>query len=325
MSGYDIIGDVHGCADMLVALLITMGYVIDDATGAYGHSERQAIFVGDLVDRGEGQLQVLETVKRMVDHGTAQIVMGNHEFNAVAYATEHPLQSGDYLWPHTAKNTHQHEGLLAQVTGTARDHYLEWFTTLPLWLDRNGIRIVHACWHQPSIDFISKELGSNRFNSPNQFVRASDKTEPLYTAIEIILKGPELSLRNHGQPPYVDKDGNARNQACIRWWNEGGTTLLDLAELSGRFTTADGAPYPPLPAIPVSDRERSFAYGGDVPVVYGHNWRQGTPTQGDDWSRHTACVDFSVVKGGALTAYQRRGVSEINPAHYKTSSDTVGR
>jgi hypothetical protein len=90
VRGYDIIGDIHGCATHLTDLLAALGYQENDWTGAYWHPERQAIYVGDLVDRGHEQLRVLEIVKRMVDSGSAQIVMGNHEFNAIAFATKPP-------------------------------------------------------------------------------------------------------------------------------------------------------------------------------------------------------------------------------------------
>jgi len=82
-SGYDVIGDVHGCASQLEVLLHKLGYETG-ASGEYRHPERQAIFVGDLIDRGGEQLRVLEVVKAMVDAGSALIVMGNHEFNALA-------------------------------------------------------------------------------------------------------------------------------------------------------------------------------------------------------------------------------------------------
>jgi hypothetical protein len=91
-KGYDVIGDVHGCAAELHTLLNALDYRVNEASGAYEHPERQAIFVGDLVDRGPGQLDVLRTVKRMVEAGSAQIVMGNHEFNAIAYDT--PIRTG---------------------------------------------------------------------------------------------------------------------------------------------------------------------------------------------------------------------------------------
>jgi hypothetical protein len=316
MSGYDIIGDVHGCADKLVELLGVMGYAVDDRTGAYAHPLRQAIFVGDLIDRGPGQLDVLEIVKQMVDHGTAQIVMGNHEFNAINYATEHPVGSGHYLRPRSDKNAHQHAEFLAQVTGDTREQYLNWFKTLPLWLDLDGVRIVHACWHQPSIDLAAKVLGGNRFTSSDQFVRASDKNDPLYAAIEIILKGPELSLTDHGQAPFVDKDGHPRDKARVAWWMAEATTLRDLAVMNRNFHKQDGRPYPDLPYSEVDALERSYCYRADIPVVYGHYWRTGTPERGQDWTSHTACVDFSAVNTGDLVAYRWNGEHEIRPDHY---------
>ena len=97
MAGYDIIGDIHGEGTKLVELLNLLGYRASD--GVYRHPERQAVFVGDLIDRGDEHADVLMIVKQMVDAGTAQITMGNHEFNAIAYATEHPATSGRYLRP----------------------------------------------------------------------------------------------------------------------------------------------------------------------------------------------------------------------------------
>ncbi|MDT5195473.1 MAG: hypothetical protein QOH20_2227 [Mycobacterium sp.] len=118
-----------------------------------------------------------------------------------------------------AEDAAQHRSFLEQVTGPTRALYLEWFKTLPLWLDLGGIRIIHACWHQPSVELVGRDLGSNRFNSMGQFIRASDKSDPLYTAVDALRKGPEISLVDHGQAKFVDKDGHARSEARLRWWN----------------------------------------------------------------------------------------------------------
>lgn len=302
VRGYDIIGDVHGCATKLEQLLEDLGYRSN--AGTYGHPERQALFVGDLIDRGGEQLEVLEIVKPMVDNGTAQIVMGNHEFNAIAYHTEHPENRGEYLRSHSAKNQKQHQEFLDQVTGELRDHYIEWFKTMPLWLDLGDLRVVHACWHPDSMKVVERELGSNRFTTIDQLVKASTQHHQLYEAVEILLKGPEISLVDRGQPPYLDKDGHRRAEARLRWWKEGATTLRDLAEMGGGLTTEDGQPYPELPDIEVPPEERSYVYTDPVPVFYGHYWRIGTPEHLLDWTAHTACVDFSAVKGGTLTAYR---------------------
>jgi hypothetical protein len=133
-KGCDVIGDVHGCATELEELLRDLGYRKTDASGAFEHPERQAIFVGDLVDRGPDQLGVLQTVKRMVDNDSAQIVMGNHEFNAIAFDTPHPDKVDEFLRPRSEKNCQQHEAFLEQVTGATRAEYLEWFMSFPLWL-----------------------------------------------------------------------------------------------------------------------------------------------------------------------------------------------
>ncbi|MBJ7341837.1 metallophosphoesterase [Mycolicibacterium sp.] len=312
---YDVIGDVHGCATELKDLLDAMGYRVA-ASGAHEHPTRQAVFVGDLVDRGPEQVGVLRIVKGMVDACSAQIVMGNHEFNAIAYDTPHPDKYGEFLRPHTEKNAHQHQAFLDQVDDASRAEMLDWFMTFPLWLDLGGIRVIHACWHEPSMRVVEDALGSDRFSSRDQFVRATTKGDSLYEAIEVLLKGPEIDLAGHGQPPYHDKDGHPRSKARVAWWKDEATTLRELSVMDGNFMTADGEPYPVLPEIEVAASERSFSYRGDAPVFYGHYWRSGLPRHGIDFTPRTACVDFSAIKTGALVAYRWHGETEIREDHY---------
>lgn len=324
VQGYDIIGDVHGCATQLEALLSELGYHKRSSTSEYRHPERQVIFVGDLIDRGDEQLRVLEIAKDMVDAGSARIVMGNHEFNALAYDTEWPLGSGKYLRAHddpdnpwSAKNTKQHAAFLAQVTGADRRRFLDWFATIPLWLDLGGLRVVHACWHPQSISVVEEQCGSSTpFHELDHLVAAATEGAPLYQAVETLLKGPELSLVAHGQDRYLDKDGIPRGNARMRWWNSEAVTLRDFAEMGGNFTTEAGDPYPPLPERNLSGTDLSYVYPPGVPVFYGHYWGQGSPEHLHDWTDYTACVDFSAVKGGALTAYRWSGEDRIRPQHY---------
>lgn len=74
---FDIIGDVHGCADELEALLGRLGYVDDDG---WRHPEgRKVVFLGDLVDRGPRVVDALRIAMDMVEGGQALCVPGNHE------------------------------------------------------------------------------------------------------------------------------------------------------------------------------------------------------------------------------------------------------
>jgi len=75
---FDIIGDVHGCADELLALLDALGY--DTAVAPISHPDgRRALFLGDLVDRGPASDRVLDIAMAMVEAETALCILGNHE------------------------------------------------------------------------------------------------------------------------------------------------------------------------------------------------------------------------------------------------------
>ncbi len=79
---FDLIGDIHGCYDELVALLRTLGYTIAgtrEQPDVVAPNGRKAVFVGDLVDRGPDSPGVLRLVMHMVGNGTALCVPGNHD------------------------------------------------------------------------------------------------------------------------------------------------------------------------------------------------------------------------------------------------------
>lgn len=81
---FDIIGDVHGCFNELVALIEKLGYRLSqDGSGTYQISHpqgRNLVFLGDLVDRGPGIASLLRLVMDAVSTGVAFCVMGNHEW-----------------------------------------------------------------------------------------------------------------------------------------------------------------------------------------------------------------------------------------------------
>jgi len=79
---FDIIGDVHGCAEELQVLLRSLGYVIiwDGAEVTVHPPEgRKLIFLGDLVDRGPNTPDVLRIAMAAVGAGHAYVVQGNHD------------------------------------------------------------------------------------------------------------------------------------------------------------------------------------------------------------------------------------------------------
>jgi hypothetical protein len=141
---YDIIGDIHGHAAPLERLLGRLGY--ERRRGVYRHPDRQVVFLGDFIDRGPAIRETLDIVRRMIDAGVALAVMGNHELNALAFHTPDPHAPGNHLRPHDETNCRQHAETMRQLPGGEMASALDFFRTLPLWLDLDGLRVVHACW-----------------------------------------------------------------------------------------------------------------------------------------------------------------------------------
>ena len=89
---YDVIGDIHGHAKELRTLLRRLGY--EERNGGYVAEGRNAIFVGDFIDRGPAIREVLQIARAMVSRDAAHAVLGNHEFNALCY---HTPDAGKYF------------------------------------------------------------------------------------------------------------------------------------------------------------------------------------------------------------------------------------
>ncbi|GAC1672840.1 MAG: metallophosphoesterase [Steroidobacteraceae bacterium] len=294
----DVIGDIHGQHDKLVALLAKLGY--GDKAGAWKHSERTAIFVGDLIDRGPKQWETVSLVRAMVESGSAHCVLGNHEFNAIAWVSPDPDHPGKFLRDHHKPgNRQQHQAFLDVVEGTPRQKQItDWFKALPLWLDFPGLRVVHACWHQDSMDLLRPLLGPNNTLTGAAILRGSRKGDPVYEAIEVVCKGPEVALPDGIS--FQDKGGKVRHDVRVRWWQ---------AELS---TYRQAAIRPPedlqmIPDLPLPQEWKGHPYSGP-PVLFGHYWFTGSPRV---ICRRFACLDYSVAQDGPLVAYRWDGEAEL--------------
>jgi len=94
LGPFDIVGDLHGCAGELDALLTQLGWAPSDVEEpdsfwggkSWRHPEgRRAIFLGDLVDRGPRVLDAVRIARNMVKAGTAFCIAGNHDVKLVRW------------------------------------------------------------------------------------------------------------------------------------------------------------------------------------------------------------------------------------------------
>ena len=301
---YDLIGDIHGHADELVALLEYLGY--RQRGEVFSHPDRKVIFLGDFVDRGPKIRQVLETVRLMVLEGHALAVLGNHEWNALAYHTEDSDRPGEYLRRHTPKNEAQHRRTLEQLDDSSLTLYLDWFRTLPLWLELEGLRAVHACWDQRSIDKIAPVLAAEGGITTRMLQLAGRENAPLFDPVEIILKGKEARLPEGSV--FRDKDGHERKAVRTRWYQSPiGHTYRTYA--------LQTAPIDCDLDLHTSVLDAAAPYAAtEKPVFVGHYWLEGShPAL---LAENVACLDYSVAKDGFLCAYRWQGEQKLSNQNF---------
>lgn len=305
MGTIDIIPDIHGQIDKLRAALGALGWRRGPAGWVHPDPKRSLVFLGDFIDRGPENRAVIRLVRDLIDSGKARAIMGNHELNALHFHTAHP-GTGQPLRAHCDKNLRQHQSFLAEFPIGAREtrEALAWMRGLPLFLEAEAFRAVHACWSQHAIDRL-RALTADGVLSEDQVIRSADPDDKLFHLAEEITKGPERRLPEGVS--FRDKDGTERDHVRLQWWNAGARTWRDIAI---SVPAPDDLPDAPLPR---ALRARSYP-AQDRPVFFGHYWLDGDPVlQGPN----ALCLDYSAGKDGPLVTY------ELHPGERVLSPDRL--
>lgn len=294
----DLIGDIHGHADKLEALLLKLGYTLEN--GSYAHPERKVVFVGDYIDRGTQIRETLQIVRRMVENEQAIALMGNHEYNALCFHFQE--SEGGHLRKHNIKNIIQHFKTLEQFQNRQKEYeeYLEWFKTLPLFYETDKFRAVHACWDVENIDYLRDTLSNDRLTDELIYQSVKKGTQ-LNLALEDTLKGKEIKMPEGLN--FTDKDGTLRCEIRIKWWEDPSRTTYKKISVE---------PLENLPENPVDIsllKNKDFYVEDDKPVFFGHYWLKGNPTLYRD---NICCLDYSVAKHGHLVAYRLDDEIKLN-------------
>jgi len=294
-QGYDLIGDIHGCGNSLALLLKKMGY--QHANGSYCHPNRKVIFLGDIVDRGPRVREALHIVKDMVDQGHAEIVLGNHEYNAMCYCTKGRDGGGrQYLRDHNARNHRLIRETLEQFEKYQDEwtQFLSWFREIPLFIEKEHFRVVHACWDSHAIDRL-KSSWPNGAVSEDLLHASAEQGSFESRLVDKLTRGTALELPN-GET-ILGSDGLERSMFRTKFWNDNPNTYSDVVfqpdplpdEIASRVLTA-------------IERQQLLSYPKtEKPVFVGHYWMSTEP---EPIQQNIACLDYCAVKYGKLVAYR---------------------
>ena len=167
-----VVGDVHGCADVLAELLRHAELV--DAAGRWCGQDARLWFVGDLVDRGPDGIGAIELVQRLQQEGDVHCLLGNHELLLVAARRFPDVAAGEpgltfrRIWEMNGGVPHDLERLTAG--------HIAWLRSLPAVALEGETLIVHAdsdmyLRYGPSIDAVNATVAA---------VVSGDDTDSLY-------------------------------------------------------------------------------------------------------------------------------------------------
>lgn len=142
---FDIIGDVHGCADELEQLLTLLGYDVhiegegeSRCVEVAASNGRRAVFVGDLVDRGPRSADVLRIAMAMGAAGQAFCAPGNHDVKLLRWLDGRNVQLTHGL----AQTVAQMQGGTESFRRQARDFIAG--LASHVWLDGGQLTVAHA-------------------------------------------------------------------------------------------------------------------------------------------------------------------------------------
>ena len=303
----DIIGDIHGEFDALLALLGHLGY---DIKGHHPQG-RTLVFVGDFCDRGPNSPAVLALVQALVQSGRAAAVLGNHEINLLR---EDAKDGSGWFFDARMARDHDKYAPFHRPTQQQRQDIVAFLSELPIGLERPDLRVIHAAWQDEQVEAARYlALGSVRREYDQREHTAQQQARD--TALEERM-ARELEQWEHGlensqhQPPFLRAHAEYEEQKQMQ---NPLKVLTSGVEQQCREPFFSGGKWRFVERMPWWD-----AYTDPVPVVVGHYWRRvhktdrGAVGKGDpDLFENTHpfawhgkrgnvfCVDFSA--GGRWT------------------------
>jgi hypothetical protein len=185
--------------------------------------------------------------------------------------------------------------------------------SLPLWLDLPELRVVHACWHERFMEYLTPRLLDGARLSV-ELMRAAtrepasenelDSPDPsLFKAAGMLLKGLEAALP--GGRRFTDRSGLPRSRARVRWWTSGPATYREAILLEESLRKE-------LPELPIPVQLPTCRTDGK-PLFFGHYSLAGPPRP---LLPQVACVDYGAGHHGPLMAYRWDGETVLAANHF---------
>ncbi|MDO9481899.1 MAG: metallophosphoesterase [Hydrogenophaga sp.] len=262
----DIVGDIHGEYDALCQLLGHLGYAAD---GTHPQA-RTLVFVGDFCDRGPNSPAVLALAQRLIQSGRAVAVLGNHEINLLRGDAK---DGSGWFFDERAQRDHPKYAPFQRPTDAERARITAWLSGLPIALEREDLRVVHAAWQHAPIQ-AARQLPLGTVHTTYERWEAEARRQARETDLAQRMRA-ELSDWAFGledpqrQPPFLH--AHAEHEANKQMLNP-------LKVLTSGVERKGSVPFYSGGKWRFAERVAWWnAYTDATPVVVGHYWRRVNP------------------------------------------------
>lgn len=304
----DIVGDIHGEQEALLQLLRHLGY---DVRGNHPQG-RTLVFLGDFVDRGPDSPGVVGIVHQLVRTGKAVAIAGNHEINLLR--NDPKDGSGWFFDARLQSDLRKYPGFARPHDPAERSAIVHFLRDLPVALEREDLRIVHAAWSVGAVEQARrKPLGGLR--------AAYDAWEAQAAEAAQAQRITERMAQERQHWPHNLEDGERRppflQAHCDNELNKSGFNPLKV--LTCGLEDPATAPFFAGNKWRFVQRQAWWEhYTEATPVIVGHYWRSIEPHHATQeglfadiapfaWHgqrRNVFCVDYSV---GARAQARKNG------------------
>lgn len=309
----DLIGDIHGEIEALLSLMNHLGY---DEDGIHPEG-RRLVFVGDLCDRGPDTPAVLKVVKRFVEKGGAQMILGNHELNLLQGKAK---DGAGWFFKERELKDHKYEPFV-RINEEDKQELLEFVSSLPVALENEDLRVVHAAWLSEKVELVRQiPLGSagEAYNRIEKEIDESIRDSGLLAAYhnEKNIWGDAQEDPNYHNIPFLE---HTSQYNLAHQMNNPIRVLTSGVEQRCENPFYAGGKWRFVERYTWWDR-----YEEEKPVVVGHFWRKMneevfenkdenvfdgiSPFEWHGKRNNVFCVDFSV--GGRFKERLKGNVGE---------------
>jgi hypothetical protein len=292
-NAIDFVGDIHGNAYKLKKLLARLGYQKNE-TGWFHPESRKLIILGDFINVGFESKEVLSILKELWNDKVALILVGNHEYFLVwnyYKSGSRVLRPGSQLGEDYSRFLEEFDGDEKLLIG-----YCEWIYTMPIYLEGENFRAVHAYWSKKNEKSLLKHKNLKEFWEEFDEEKKK-KSKKLKLVINETLSG---KMAVFFAPGRMEKPLEFR----IKWWKNLYGKNLSQGIHANRTVkypaiTIDSNILPDFEPYPETEK----------PIFFGHYWFQTLPYL---VKNNVCCLDFGATKGGYLTAYRWNGERKLD-------------